>query len=339
MILLLAWGLTRVAGGGARELASTSITGWSRYTAPFFDSTSARHAFGFLAPGHLLAVLNDVLLAAPLLLLVVTPWWWARHDRASATSISDGGVLRFLGIAAAGCLLVNFLFARELGPYRDWDILAPYGFVLLAFVGALLLHARAQRAWALVLLAGLLHTLPWLAMNATPHAAIEHLHLVLAADSQWSPHARAYMHESLAIYSRERGDEQASLREYKAAVQANPADSRYRVGLGNRYAQRGEWRPAAREYTAALERRPGYAPAHNNLAFVLASLGEELERARRHAQRAVQLDPGNADYWLTLARVEVAAGRPAAARAALQQALQRRQPFAAAEELLQSLEE
>jgi tetratricopeptide (TPR) repeat protein len=176
-------------------------------------------------------------------------------------------------------------------------------------------------------------------MNASDRAVMAHLRLVLAEESQWSPHAHAYMHESLAIYYRERGDEDASLREYEAAVQANPADSRYRVGLGNRYLQRGEMRAAAREYQQAVDQRPGYAPGHNNLAFVLAALAEELERARQHAQEALRLDPDNADYWLTLARVEVADGRRLQAGEAARRALALRRSFPAAEELLRGLEE
>jgi Tfp pilus assembly protein PilF len=160
---------------------------------------------------------------------------------------------------------------------------------------------------------------------------------VLDTPSQWSPGARANMHETLAIQARERGDEAASFREYEAAVRANPADARHHVGLGNLYVGRGEMGRAAQEYATALQSRPEYAPAHNNLAFALASQRMDLESARQHARIALRIEPQNPDYWLTLARVELADHQVDTARQALQQALLYRRPFPEAERILESL--
>ena len=63
----------------------------------------------------------------------------------------------------------------------------------------------------------------------------------------------------------------------------------------------------------------------------------DLDEARVHAERALQLEPENAEFLLTLARVEIAAGRTDRARDALQRALRLRPVFPKAEELLQSL--
>jgi hypothetical protein len=123
--LLLAWGLTRIAGGEATELASTSFAGWSRYTDPFFNASTARHAFGFLSRHHLLAVANDLLLAAPLLLVAFPAWWSVRRNVAPESSSVEHAIRRFLAIAAVGCVGVNLLFARELGPYRDCCVRVP----------------------------------------------------------------------------------------------------------------------------------------------------------------------------------------------------------------------
>ncbi|MFQ5601511.1 MAG: tetratricopeptide repeat protein, partial [Candidatus Krumholzibacteriia bacterium] len=326
------WGTTRLVGGRPMTLAETSLAGLGRYTAPYFDTEGPRHAFGLLDISHLLAVANDVMLAAPLALVALPAWWLARRRRLDE-------VQSFLGLAALGCLAINFVFSRELGAYRDWDILAPYGFVLLAFTGSLVVrpHPGSLRvSLLLVVVGGLYHTVPWVLGNVRPGTAIAHLRLALTAPAQWSPFARGYIHESLAIYYRERGDEETSLHEYEAAVEANPVDARHHVGLGNRYFSRGELQAAAREYAHAVERRPGYAPAHNNLAFVLVQIGAELDRARSHAETAVRLEPENADFWLTLARVELATQRREEARRALREALRHRLPFPEAEELLES---
>ncbi len=323
-----------LAGGAPSSLVTTTAAGLGRYTQSYAAGASARHAFEFFSFSHWLAVTNDILRSAPLVLFAV-PLLCIRQPAAAGMAPA----LRFLALATAGCLVTNVVFDRELGPPRDWDILAPFAFVLLAWTGILTVAkcgaSRTLVMWVLV--CGLHHSLPWVLTHASPRAARAHVQLTLAATSQWSPHARAYMFEELAIDHRQRGEHDLATQAFAAAVQANPADARYRVGLGNQYAQRGQMQAAAREYRLALERRPDYAPAHNNLAFALASMRHDLDVARTHADRALELEPENADFLLTLARVEVAAGRDPQGRAALQRALRIRPIFPVAEELLQSL--
>lgn len=333
-IPLVASSLMWFVGGAPGALVSTTLDGFGRYTQSYAAGASARHAFGFFSFWHWLAVTNDIMRTAPLVLFAV-PLLCIRGPAGAGRSPA----LRFLGIASAGCLVANVVFDRELGPPRDWDILAPFAFVLLAWT-AILTVSKCGASRTMVILAlvtGLHHGVPWVITHASPRAARAHVHLTLAATSQWSPHARAYMYEELAIDHRQRGEHDLATQAFAAAVQANPADARYRVGLGNQYAQRGQMQAAAQEYRLALDRRPDYAPAHNNLAFALASMQRDLDEARVHAERALQLEPENAEFLLTLARVEVAAGRKPQARDALQRALQLRPFFPAAAELLKSL--
>lgn len=333
-IPLVASSLTWLAGGAPGALGSTAVAGLHRYTQSYAASASAHHAFGLFSFSHWLAVTNDILRSAPLVLFAI-PLLCVRRPGASERLPA----LRFLAIASAGCLLTNGLFDRELGPPRDWDILAPFAFVLLAWTGVLAASkgAASRTIVILALVTGLHHGLPWVLTHASPRAARAHVHLTLAATGQWSAHARGYMYEELAIDHRQRGEHDLATQAFAAAVQANPADARYRVGLGNQYAQRGQMQAAAQEYRLALEHRPDYAPAHNNLAFALASMQRDLDEARVHAERALQLEPENAEFLLTLARVEIASGRVPQARAALQRALRLRPVFPTAEKLLQSL--
>jgi tetratricopeptide (TPR) repeat protein len=241
--------------------------------------------------------------------------------------ISWPGATTSLGLAAGGAALLAFFFNREVGPYRDWDNLASFGFVYLAFAAAQLVrpHPGSQRlALAAVLAGGLHHLVPWVALNATPRAALAHARRVLEEESQWSPFARGYLHEEIAIWLRRRGDADGSLHAYEAAVRANPSDARYRVGLGAHYYQRGDLERAAAEFEAALQRRPDFAPAHNNLAFVLVKQGRDLDRARRHVDAALAADPRDADYLTTLGALELQQGRLPEARRALEAALRLR---------------
>jgi tetratricopeptide (TPR) repeat protein len=332
---VIAMALLRLLGdGGASGLAGTALAGFHRYLAPYRDLGSARHAFGFFSGAHALAVCNDLLLVAPLAVVALPALGrrglWRGADR----------VQRFLALASAGALAFSILFAREVGPYRDWDILATFGFVYLAWTAARWTrpHTGSQRA-ALVcmVVGGLHHTVPWVAMQMSEPSTLRHLQTVLATRSQWSPHARAYMHEEIAIWARQQGDLAHARSEYEAAVAANPADARYHVGLGMVLAQAGDLESAAVQFAIAVRQRPDYAPARNDLAFALASLGRDLQAAQEHAETALRLQPGNPDFQLTLARVLLARGDPARAASVLQDALRGRPQFPAARALAESL--
>jgi len=316
--------LLRIFGSDARQLAAESAGGFKQYLQPYFDSASSRHAFGFATPGHWLAIFNDLVLIAPLAVAALP---------ASLTVRPSGGVGTFLGVGALGCFGLDLAFNREVGPYRDWNILAPYAFVYLGWTGvALARTARAPFATMTraLLAAGLLHAVPWIATNRAPQRALSHLRLVLAEPGGWSPYSRGYMHEELAIRARDRGDLKSAQAEYAAAVAANPSDARYHVGLGDMSFRLGDHARAIDEYEIALRARPDFMPAHNNLAAVLGSKGLEPQRALQHAEAAVRLVPTNFDAHLTHAGALKAVGRFAEARAALEQARQLR-PAAAGE--------
>lgn len=86
-------------------------------------------------------------------------------------------------------------------------------------------------------------------------------------------------------------------------------DSKYLLmGVGNHYAQRQQLAEAAAAYRRVIELFPDYAPAHNNLAWVLGEL-EQVVSARQHAAMAVKLGgPHLAQYRLTLRELEKMAG-------------------------------
>jgi Tfp pilus assembly protein PilF len=293
------------------------------------------------SPAQFLAWCNDLLLVAPMAVVAGLAVLLAGGRSRRVGGTAPDPVRRLLLGAAAGCLLLAFLFHREVGPYRDWDNLASFAFVYLAAAAALLVrpHPGSQRlALGAVLVGGLHHLGPWMGLGAVPQAALTHARLVLGSASQWSPHARGYLHEEIAIWLRSHGDDEGAFAAYRDAVSANPADARYRVGLGTQYYQRGDLEHAAREFEAALQHRPDFAPAHNNLAFVLVKQGRELERARRHVEAALAADPGNADYLTTLATLELQQGRLPQARTALEAALRQRPQAADARRALAELQ-
>jgi len=306
--------VARVFGSGADRLAAESAGGFRQYLQPFFDPASSRHAFGFASPAHGLALVNDMLLVAPLALAALPAALAGR--RAGAAGV-------FLGLGALGCLGLDAIFNREVGPYRDWNILAPYALVYLAWTGVALAHAATipiATQTRLLLATGLMHSVPWIATNHAPQRAMAHLRLVLAEPGGWSPYARGYMHEELAIRARDRGDLRAAQAEYAAAVAANPPDARYHVGLGDMSFRLGDHQRAIEEYETALRSRPDFMPAHNNLAAVLGATGIDPQRALHHAEAAVRLAPTSFDAHITYAGALQALKKYPQARAALERA-------------------
>lgn len=85
-------------------------------------------------------------------------------------------------------------------------------------------------------------------------------------------------------------------RGYAAALARWPGDFVARMGYGNVLYRTGDQRGAASAFRAAAFERPDSADAHNNLAHVLAELGQFVE-AERAARTAVKLGGANAHVY------------------------------------------
>ncbi len=335
-----AW-MTRDADSGMQLFALAQ-----RSFAPYVHAGSARHAFSLFDAQHVLAVCNDLLLNAPLAVVLLPFVLRGRtaharvraHDATGAAGRAD--VSAYLGWAAAGYVAFSFVFHRDLGAYRDWDVLAPYAFVLLLAVGvrAVLRGRPAAGDLVVVLVAGVFHTLPWVLLNAQPEKTLAHLQRVMAYEPQWSPHARGYLHEEVGIYHRTRGDVALSLAAYRRAVEANPADARYRVGLANRYVDRGEFDKAVPHFEVAVQKRPDLVGAHIGLAQSLLRTGGDPARAKEHADAAVRAEPQNATAWYVQGVASMALRDADGAREALEHALRLDPSLDAARRLLERLE-
>jgi tetratricopeptide (TPR) repeat protein len=73
--------------------------------------------------------------------------------------------------------------------------------------------------------------------------------------------------------------------------------------LGNLFDERGDRQAALSHYQAALRIHPSYADAHYNVALLYQSTGQPL-KAVRHWKFYLKLDPNSS--WSTIARRELA---------------------------------
>ena len=72
------------------------------------------------------------------------------------------------------------------------------------------------------------------------------------------------------------------------------------------------------ELQKSLALMPNFGPAHRLLGFFLMVQGENMAEAEQHLQRAIQLEPENASYQVTLAQIQTRKGNVEAARHTLE---------------------
>ena len=72
------------------------------------------------------------------------------------------------------------------------------------------------------------------------------------------------------------------------------------------------------ELQQSLALMPDFGPAHHLLGVIELVQGEDLAGAERHIGRAIELEPENQSYLLSLAQVQLARNDPAAARRTLE---------------------
>jgi tetratricopeptide (TPR) repeat protein len=111
----------------------------------------------------------------------------------------------------------------------------------------------------------------------------------LAAEEPNSPD----LHMQMGALLIQKGDMTAAIEAFQKAEKLAPKDSRPLVAHAEALDRTGQKQRAVEVYRRALKVNPNDASALNNLAFLLAEVGGDLDEALRLAQRAVQMSPDN----------------------------------------------
>ena len=95
-------------------------------------------------------------------------------------------------------------------------------------------------------------------------------------------------HLNLGVAYEKRGEFDNAIKEYQLAAKKQPIAYLY---LGNVHFQKKDWAQAEHDYKKAIDIDPKNADAHNNLAWLYYTQGENLDDAERLAIQAIDLNP------------------------------------------------
>jgi tetratricopeptide (TPR) repeat protein len=144
-------------------------------------------------------------------------------------------------------------------------------------------------------------------------------------------------HYNLGAMLQEKGNLEAALQEYEAAINLRPEDPTGNNALGAALVASGRPGRAAPYLQAALKSRPDYFDAHYNLGFALAQQND-FRGAVEQFQTALQLQPQDAAVEANLGAALAEMGRLAEAKAHFEHALNLDPNQPIAKENLQALE-
>jgi len=295
-----------VAAGASAALLAWLAWGPVRY--PVLPNLFAMLASGRGEPGYLLSAahlrdfLNEHLLLGPFGMFLLAPAalalaWRRRWPGAPAAFVLVAG----LG-AAFACWIATDL---PLGYARDWDLFAPLGVVLTGAALALVLAQLGGRAsrWrvaAVIAIVSLLHTAPWVALNASEDRSL--------ARFETLPLDGGRRETTLAWWHAQRGDYAGARRQLDRALAIEPENSRALDLYGRVAFAQGDARLALRAYLIAVTLRPDKPDYREQLALAVVAVGGP-DSALRVLDAQLAGHENNGGLWLERSMLLHAAGR------------------------------
>jgi Flp pilus assembly protein TadD len=137
-------------------------------------------------------------------------------------------------------------------------------------------------------------------------------------------------YEGLGLLAATRGQSSEAVRCFRQAMKLGPlhflahytyAREKYLLTAKGSNMHPLDQEPAAEirtELQKSLALMPDFGPAHHLLGFFELVQGEDLPAAEKQIERAIQLEPENQSYLLSLAQVQLASKDPEAARRTLE---------------------
>jgi hypothetical protein len=140
-----------------------------RWFVPLLRTTTRWEHYTMFSRAHLLDIVNEQLLTAPVILPALILVWVLARRRVTWSERR----VRFLLLAAGCYLLLTLVWNPDYGGRRDWDLFAPSALPLTLLAGYLLPRAlpeaAALRSATIALVATqMMHTVAWIVQNTQP---------------------------------------------------------------------------------------------------------------------------------------------------------------------------
>jgi tetratricopeptide (TPR) repeat protein len=268
----------------------------------YLPLTADDESYGIVSPGHLLDMINEILMLIPIVLFALAAWRTASAAQAAEGSegewFAQPTEWRFVSLVLVACLVYMVFFKPEIGMARDWDLftMTTVGTVplVLLIVNRYLTRARPSpvtaalvSAPAMVMTAVL--AVSWVGVNASPDRTTERYESILAYDQT---HV-GYAYENLATFYHSRGELSKAIgaMETGARVSGNP---RVYARLAELYEENGDVDTAIALLDDKVKQHPSHTKVRKKLVDLLekARRWEEMvevarEGAKRHPNEAV----------------------------------------------------
>jgi protein O-mannosyl-transferase len=117
-------------------------------------------------------------------------------------------------------------------------------------------------------------------------------------------------HNNLGTALDEKGQTDEAINQYQEALRLKPDFVIAHYNLGTTLVEIGQTDGAISQYQEVLRLNPDFAKACNNLGYLWATRGENLDEAQAMIERAVKLEPKNAEFLDSLGLVLLKLTRP-----------------------------
>jgi tetratricopeptide (TPR) repeat protein len=223
----------------------------------FAEAGPGRVSFGNWINGQLLVGPLSLIWCALLLIAMPRPAW--RSPRVQFS----------IALAASSAMAIVLAGESNLGYARNWDLIAlltaPAAIASVMILADASVPVASPRVVSPLVVAGLLHTVPWLFTNANEEATLRRFAQL--------PLTRGQAESTLGFWYALRGDPVSAESRLRRALARDDRNIRARLSLGRLLYERGDYRSSFEQYEAAARTRGDLTSALAGLALAAHALG------------------------------------------------------------------
>ena len=265
-------------------------------------------AYTLFSPYHFIDVLNLFILLSPgALFLVFLTLYYRKHvSLRSATS-------KFFVSAIVPVFMVLFVTKFDLGMSRDWDIFAPYFFLLSLFAVFIFFESglpNGRKIFSITIIVTIANSLVWFYLNSTTDASIRRYTSLL--DKRIVSQGGFYSANLyLSMYYHQIRDLKSPIQLWSDYIDLYPMDNRGYVNVINnlRPAGKSAYEKMIETYERWLKNDPNSPVARNHYVNFCVETGNgyfgemNLRQAALYYQKAIELDTNNSRAYNNLGSV------------------------------------